>query len=133
MSVGRSSGEAVAGPDPSWRGLYRAGAISAVLYVVLNIGALVLLIITPPVPSSGGATTLQYIASNKSVYLLELVLFVAPMRLRHGGLPGSLHDAQAPEQELRRNSRLSRYRLPGCRPGLQRQPPVAQRRPDIPE
>ncbi|HAE84434.1 MAG TPA: hypothetical protein DCK85_13680 [Ktedonobacter sp.] len=77
MSVGRSSGEAVAGPDPSWRGLYRAGAISAVLYVVLNMGALVLFIITPPVPSSGGAATLQYIASNKSAYLLELVLFVA--------------------------------------------------------
>ena len=76
MSVGKSSGEAVAGPDPSWRGLYRAGGVSAVLYVILSIGALVLLIITPPVPSSGGAATLQYIASNKSVYLLELVLFV---------------------------------------------------------
>ncbi len=78
LNVGRSSGEAVAGPDSSWRGLYRAGAISAVLYVVLNVGALVLLIITPLVPSSGGAATLQYIASNKTVYLLELVLFVAP-------------------------------------------------------
>src|SRR6266516_287854 len=77
MSVGRSSEEAITGPDPSWRGLYRAGAISAVLYVVLNIGALVLLLITPPAPSSGGAATLQYIASHKSVYLLELVLFVA--------------------------------------------------------
>jgi hypothetical protein len=76
-SVRRSSGEAEASPDPSWRGLYRAGAISAVLYVVLNMGALVLFIITPPVPSSGGAATLQYIASNKSAYLLELVLFVA--------------------------------------------------------
>ena len=78
LNVGRSSEEAVAGPDSSWRGLYRAGAISAVLYVVLNIGALVLLIITPLVPSSGGAATLQYIASHKPVYLLELVLFVAP-------------------------------------------------------
>ena len=65
-----------AGPDPTWRGLYRAGGVSAVLYVVLPIIALVLLIITPPVPSSGGAATLQYIASNRSVYILELVLFV---------------------------------------------------------
>ena len=78
LNVGKSSGEAVAGPDPSWRGLYKAGAISAVLYVVLNLGALVLLIITPPAPSSGGAAILQYIASHMSAYLLELVLFVAP-------------------------------------------------------
>ena len=76
LSVGKSSGEAVAGPDPSWRGLYRAGGVSAVLYVVLPIVALVLLIITPPAPSSGGAATLQYIASHKSVYILELLLFV---------------------------------------------------------
>ena len=77
LRVRRSSRGAEAAPDPSWRGLYRAGGVSAVLYVVFNIGALVLLIITPPVPSSGGAATLQYIASNKSAYLLELVLFVA--------------------------------------------------------
>jgi uncharacterized protein DUF4386 len=76
MSVGRSSGEAEASPDPSWRGLYRVGGISAVLYVVLSIITLVLLIITPPAPSSDGAAILQYIASNKSVYILELVLFV---------------------------------------------------------
>lgn len=78
LNVGRSSGEVVAGPDQSWRGLYRAGSVSAVLYVIFNIVALVLLIIMPLVPSSGGAATLQYIASNKPVYILELVLFVAP-------------------------------------------------------
>lgn len=78
LQVGRSSGETEASPDPSWRGLYRAGGVSAVLYVVLNIVAIVLLITTPPPPISGGAATLQYIASNKSVYIIELVLFVGP-------------------------------------------------------
>ncbi len=76
LNVGRSSGEVVAGPDSSWRGLYRAGSVSAVLYIILPIVALVLIAIAPPVPSSGGAAILQYIASNKPVYILELVLFV---------------------------------------------------------
>jgi hypothetical protein len=37
MSVGRSSEEAVAGPDPSWRGLYKAGGVSGVLVGILFI------------------------------------------------------------------------------------------------
>jgi hypothetical protein len=89
LRVGRSSGEAEAYPDPTWRGLYRAGGISAVLFFVLNFVVYSLLVaITPQPPSSGvvgslpgGATTLQYIASNKSVFILEQVLFVAPVVL----------------------------------------------------
>lgn len=65
-------------PDPSWGGLYSAGSLSALLYVVLNIVAIVILAIIPPAPSSGGAATLQWIASNKTAYTLELILFVAP-------------------------------------------------------
>jgi hypothetical protein len=76
LQVGRSSGEAGAGPDPSWRSLYRAGGVLAALYVVLIIIPLVLLFTTPQPPSSGGAATLQYIASHKPVYIIELVSFV---------------------------------------------------------
>jgi hypothetical protein len=65
-------------PDPSWRGLYLAGGVSALLFVVLNVAAIVILAIIPPAPSSGGAATLQWIASNKTAYTLELILFVAP-------------------------------------------------------
>jgi len=65
-------------PDPSWRGLYVAGGISALLFVVLNVAAIVILAVIPPAPSSGGAATLQWIASNKTAYTLELILFVAP-------------------------------------------------------
>jgi len=75
-SVRRSPGEASASPDPSWRGLYRVGGVSAALYVVLIIIPLVLLNTTPLPPLSGGAATLQYIASHKPVYIIELVSFV---------------------------------------------------------
>ncbi len=63
-SVGRSSEEAVAGLDPSWRGLYKAGGVSGVLVGILFIINIVLLFTTPQAPSSGGAATLQYIASK---------------------------------------------------------------------
>ncbi len=75
-SVGGASAEAVTTPDPSWRSLYRAGGVSAALYVVLILIPLVLLTTTPQPPLSGGAATLQYIASHKPVYLIELVSFV---------------------------------------------------------
>src|SRR5436190_1481387 len=75
-SVGRTSREAVASPDPSWRGLYQAGGVSAFLYIVLLIVPLVLIFTTSQPPISGGAATLQYIASHKFVYLTELVSFV---------------------------------------------------------
>ncbi len=75
-SVRRSSGEASASPDPSWRGLYRVGGVSAAFYVVLIIIPLVLLNTTPLPPLSGGAAMLQYIASHKPVYIIELVSFV---------------------------------------------------------
>ncbi len=78
MSVGRSSGEAVAGPDPSWRGLYRAGGISGVLFIVLTIVSIVL-VFTKPLPQSlSGAATLQNIASNRSLYILKQVLWLGP-------------------------------------------------------
>jgi len=77
-SVRRTLREDVASPDPSWRGLYRAGGISAFLYIVLLIVPIVLIFTTKQPPISGGAATLQYIASNKVVYITELVLFLAP-------------------------------------------------------
>ncbi len=69
-----SSAEAPA--DPSWSGLYRAGSVAAALFVVLVIVPLVLIFTTPQPPISGGAATLQYIASHKFVYLTEFVSFV---------------------------------------------------------
>jgi hypothetical protein len=68
--------ESSGGPDQSWRGLYRVGAISAALYVLLIIVPIVLLNVAPLPPYTGGAAVLQYIAQHKAVYLVELVSFV---------------------------------------------------------
>lgn len=88
LQIERSSGEAVVGPDPSWRGLYRSGGVSAVLFVVLTIVSLVLAFVTPQPQSSGGSlmlpggvATLQFIASNRSVFILDQILFVGPVVL----------------------------------------------------
>ena len=77
----QSSGETVVASDPSWRGLYRVGGVSAVLVGVLFLVAIVLLPITPQAPSSGGVAMLQFIASNRSIYVLEQVLGIAPVFL----------------------------------------------------
>jgi Domain of unknown function (DUF4386) len=76
LQVERLLEETEASPDPSWRSLYRAGSVSAALFVVLIIVPLVLIFTVPQPPISGGAATLQYIASHKSIYLTELVSFV---------------------------------------------------------
>ena len=88
LSVERALREAEASPGPSWRGLYRAGGVSAVLFVVLTIVSFVLAFITPQPQSSsgslmlpGGVATLQYIASNRSVFILDQLLFVGPVVL----------------------------------------------------
>ena len=74
-------GEVVVGPGPSWRGLYKVGGVSGVLTGVLLIISMVLIFTTPQAPSSGGSATLQYIASNKLVYIVEQVLGIAPVFL----------------------------------------------------
>ena len=78
LQVGRSSGETEASSDPSWRGLYRAGGVSAVLFVVLVLVAIVLVVVAPPPLNSDGATTLQYVASHKVLYITEQALWLAP-------------------------------------------------------
>lgn len=64
--------------DRSWRDLYRAGGLAALLAALIYIAALVVLVVTPPVPAAGGDAILQYIAAHRSVYILEQVLWLAP-------------------------------------------------------
>ena len=78
LQVQRSPGELEVAPDPSWRDLYRAGGISAVLFVVLVLAAIAMVIVAPPPLSADGTTTLQYIASHKVLYTIEQVLWLAP-------------------------------------------------------
>jgi hypothetical protein len=67
-------------PDPSWRPLYRVGAVAAGLAVVLYVVALILFVVTPapPPPASGGAAMLEHVVSNRSAYVVKQVLWVAP-------------------------------------------------------
>lgn len=59
----------------SWQRLYRAGAWSALAYVVLVLVPVVL-VFAAPVPPTSGAALLEYIGAHRLVYLLELVCFV---------------------------------------------------------
>ena len=65
----------VVGPDPSWAPLYRAGGVSAVLFVLLVLIPVVL-VFAAPVPPVDGRDLLPFIAAHKVVYLIELVCFV---------------------------------------------------------
>lgn len=63
------------GPDMSWAPLYKAGALSAMLFVVLVVVPIVLVFVAP-VPPVAGRALLEYISAHKLVYLTELVCFV---------------------------------------------------------
>jgi hypothetical protein len=73
-----------AGPDllsdPSWRPLYRVGAVAASFAVVLYVVALILFVVTPmpPSPASGGAAMLEHVVANRSAYVVKQVLWVVP-------------------------------------------------------
>lgn len=66
---------ALPSPDMSWRPLYRGGSFSALVFVVLVLVPVSLLFVAPLPPTQGGAL-LEYIASNRAVYLTELISFV---------------------------------------------------------
>jgi hypothetical protein len=67
-------------PDPSWRPLYRVGAVAASLAIVLYVVALILFVVTPapPSPASGGAAMLEHVVANRSAYVVKQLLWVAP-------------------------------------------------------
>jgi len=48
------------------------------LFVVLVLAAIVLIVIAPPPLNADGATTLQYVASHKVLYIIEQILWLAP-------------------------------------------------------
>ena len=65
------------GPDPSWRGLYRAGGISANLYIILGLIVPTIFILSAQYDfNMDGATLLRFISSNKAwwITLQTLVL-----------------------------------------------------------
>jgi len=78
MNANRSQGVAIAGPDPSWRPLYRIGGVSAWIFVAMICAAVALAIATPPPPTAGGTATLSYIAAHRRLYIVEQQLWLVP-------------------------------------------------------
>lgn len=77
-NVVRVPDRAVAGPDPSWRGLYRVGGVAGLLAGLIYIVAAILVFTTPPPPMSGGVATLEYIAAYRTLYIVKQILWLGP-------------------------------------------------------
>jgi hypothetical protein len=71
------------GFDPSWRPLYRSGAIAAGLTVILYLVALLMFVVTPmpPPAMAGGAATLDYVAGERAIYIIRQLLWLTPSLL----------------------------------------------------
>ena len=67
----QSAVKSVAGPDPSWKSLYRAGGISALLYVILSLAVPTAQVLTAQYDfKMDGPTLLQFIVSNKLWWII---------------------------------------------------------------
>src|SRR5690349_14136043 len=64
--------------DAVWGMLYRIGGISAGLFVALLVVATALVVTTPAAPTAGGAATLEYIARNRTLYIVQQQLWLVP-------------------------------------------------------
>jgi hypothetical protein len=78
MNADGSQSAGIAGPDPSWRLLYRIGGVSAWIFVAMTVAAIALAIATPPPPTAGGTATLSYIAAHRTLYILYQQLWLVP-------------------------------------------------------
>ena len=61
----------------TWRPLFFTAGISSIAFVLLLIAALVVDFLAPP-PVHGGTATLEFIAQNKALYIVEQVLWILP-------------------------------------------------------
>ncbi|MBU2009771.1 MAG: hypothetical protein KJ624_08070 [Chloroflexi bacterium] len=74
--------ESIADPDPSWKGLYKAGGISVALYIAIGIIAPAVLLLSSNYDASmDGIATLEYIAANKSWWITIQALTLGPSAL----------------------------------------------------
>ena len=75
----QSVDEVAASPDMSWKGLYKAGGISAFLYVILGIIVPAVMIVSTQYDfDMDGATLLKFIAATKNWFLISQTLVLAP-------------------------------------------------------
>lgn len=75
MMTQESAKDGFANPDPSWRGLYKAGGVSAVLYVLLAIVVPAVLFWMVHYDTSMDAeATLRFISQNRTWWMVEQTL-----------------------------------------------------------
>lgn len=78
MLAPQTEADRLPGGDASWSLLYRAGAVSAGLAVVLYGMALVLVVVTASPPVSGGASMLAYVDAHRTMYIVRQLLWLGP-------------------------------------------------------
>ena len=61
-----------------WGALYRAGAVSAAVAVVLYLAALVMVVVTEAPPESGGTDLLEYVGAHRTGYIVRQLLWTVP-------------------------------------------------------
>jgi hypothetical protein len=81
MTDSRSGADQALDPDPAWSPLYRAGAMSGGLALILYLAALVIFVITTAPPTVGGAAILEYVNAHRTIYIIRQVLWLAPSLL----------------------------------------------------
>jgi hypothetical protein len=81
MAVTPNGADRPPGPDSSWGPLYRAGAVSAGLAVILYAAALVIFAVTTAPPTSGGARMLEYVDAHRTIYIVRQLLWLVPSLL----------------------------------------------------
>jgi hypothetical protein len=65
----------------TWQRLYRLGGIAGLLALALYAVAVVLAFSTPALPATGGAALLEYVAANRTLYVIKQVLWLTPSLL----------------------------------------------------
>jgi hypothetical protein len=78
VNADRSPSVGIAGPDPSWRQLYRIGGISAWIFVAMIVAGIVLVGAAPRPPAAGGTATLNYIAAHRMLYIVNQQVWLVP-------------------------------------------------------
>jgi hypothetical protein len=61
--------------------LYAVGGVSGILFAVPGLVAMALVAADPPPLSASGAQTLEFVASHRTVYILEQILWLTPCLL----------------------------------------------------
>jgi hypothetical protein len=81
VAAAAPGGDRPSSGDPGWGALYRVGAVSAGLAVILYVVALVIVAGMSAPPTSGGASVLEFVATHRTIYIIRQLLWLTPSLL----------------------------------------------------